>query len=170
MQVTLPLFPNHKISLRLFENVTNAGFILERLKSADKAYDYCFLDCRHLIGIEQVLCATTRALRDARDGEMRTKTLYSEIVYSLSPNQNITEALKEFGVADNSTALLCLAIDNELDTSLVTGSEVEVTNETLARLCDRERTKTIYKLSRMLIDVNEIHSQVITAIAMRGNL
>lgn len=112
MRCVLPLFPEHKITLNLFSAVKNAADILSNIKDTqDPAFKYCFLDSRRISGVEQILYAILRALRDSEDGHLRTKTIYSEIVYSLSPNRNITEALKKFGVAKDSTALVCVTIN-----------------------------------------------------------
>lgn len=111
MLITLPLFPDYAISIHVFSDVQNAPEILTCLKNADPSYNYCFLDARRICSIEQVLFALMRALQDSEAGQMRTKTLYSEIVYSMSPNQNISEALKRFGIAEDTTALVCLAIN-----------------------------------------------------------
>lgn len=112
MRFSLPLVPNNVINIHLFRAVSNSSQLLASLKEADPKVNFCFLDCRRICSINQILCAITRALRDAEDGAMRTKNVYSEIVYSLSPNQNITEALKRFGIATDSENIVCVAIDN----------------------------------------------------------
>ena len=111
MECYLPLFPDAKISIHLFSNVKNASTILTAVKSSDANHHFCFLDARRIVCLEQLQYAVMRAMRDIQDGQARTRTVYSEIVYSLSPNQNITEALQRFGVAEDSTALVCIAID-----------------------------------------------------------
>ena len=168
--INLPAFPEHTVSAILYSDVSNAAHILERLKSADQSYNYCFLACDRICSLEQVLFATMRALKDQRDGIMRTHTLYSEIVYSMSPNQNITEALKQFGVAASSTAILCLALNGDIDTSLVHGTIEDVTNANLRRHCQLDSVKKVYKLDKTLVDYDEVSIQVIAAIALRGNL
>ncbi|CCG82920.1 Protein cgi121 [Taphrina deformans PYCC 5710] len=170
MECTLPLFPNSKISIQLFSNVTNAATILAAIKSIDPNYNFCFLDVRRICCLEQLLYAVMRAMRDIQDGQARTKTVYSEIVYSLSPNQNITEALQRFGVAGDSRALVCIAIDNVFDSGLVQGESEEVTNENFAKLCDLAKLKSTYKIDKKLEDIEEIKAQIISSIALRGNL
>ena len=170
MKTILPLFPDNTIYIELFEDVENASYILQQLKSANNSYDFCFLDCRRICATDQVLCATMRALRDQRDGVMRTRTLYSEIVYSMSPNQNITEALKYFGIADDCRALLYLSIDKEIDDSLVQGQKSNDITASLQQLCNYDQLKKVYKLDKGLDDTEEMKKQVMTAIAMRGNL
>lgn len=112
MHISLPLFHNTTLTLHLFASVKNSSHILTSLKSQDSRYDYCFLDCRRVCSLDQIVSAVCRALRDSGDGVMRTKTLYSEIVYAMGPGTNISDSLKRFGIAEDSSALVCLAIDS----------------------------------------------------------
>ena len=158
MKVTLPLFADSQLSIHLLSSIRDAPAILSSLKEADPRMDYCFLDARRVCSLNQIFCAAMRAMRDFEDGVARTKTLYSEVVYSMSVNQNISEALKAFGVAEDSEALYCLAINKvhsshdrfdgisshqDFDTKTIDGMEDELTEENILSHCDLELLKSV---------------------------
>lgn len=86
---------------------------------------------------------------------LRSKNVHSEIVFSLSPNNNIAESFRRFGVQSETSKLLAIkvstnqqssdAVSNHL-TSNVEGRLVPFTDETLAAIVDMPRVRKIYKL------------------------
>jgi len=57
----------------------------------------------------QIQLACTLALQHQEQGKMKTRSLYAEVLYCLSPHTNITDTLKTFGVRTDSTDLLVVA-------------------------------------------------------------
>lgn len=87
---------------------------------------------------------------------MKTRSPYTEILYSLSPSTNVTESLKTFGVVDGGESAIAVRIlvngevlgdfENELETKLNCLVE-EFSLENLIKRCDLETVKQLYKPS-----------------------
>jgi len=114
---------------------------------------------------------------------LRTKTVHSEILWALSPNNNITEAIRRFGVSDDTTALFVVRIGPpELENPLglmktIVSGELSPIHG-LAHLTDWATIKKYYKLNndpaikfhskndeQIRVAVNEI---VVSIVAMKS--
>lgn len=101
---------------------------------------------------------------------MKTRSPYTEILFSLSPSTNVTESLKTFGVNEQSTSAIAVRIletgndtqiENDLKTTL-NCSVLEFSNENLIKQCDLEVVKQIYKPSSSSRFVGEICTTIAT--------
>lgn len=138
---------------------------------------FAFIDARTVISVEQISSAIYKALVESTYNRMRTKTLHSECILSLSPSSNIGDALKRFGIKEDSTNLIVIKIvkngdDEPFDgkTSIV-GDLVPVSDEQFVTTADIETIKNNYKLNLdKLKDVSnkELSALVVDAIQLRG--
>lgn len=81
----LPQFDNLLINIGLFRDVNNA----KDLRSQVTTLPYGLIDASMILSIEQLLSAIYKAIIEAKFNKMRTKTLYSECILSLSPSSNV---------------------------------------------------------------------------------
>ncbi|EPQ25826.1 uncharacterized protein PFL1_06693 [Pseudozyma flocculosa PF-1] len=97
--------------------------------------DYAFIDPTRICGRNHVVTAILQAAlvaarAEARNqqpqqpghqsGGMKTKTVHSEVIWCLSPGNNVGESLKRFGLTPQSTSLLLVRFsDAQLDASTV---------------------------------------------------
>ncbi|KAF7674611.1 cgi-121-domain-containing protein [Alternaria burnsii] len=171
---SLPHYEAYPVHVALFKDVKNASFLRRQLLEANPDYDYAFLDASMILTPHHLLSATFLALHGHLTHRAKTRTPHSELVFRLSPNNNIGESYKKFGIADTTTALIAvklplspssIALTDEKSTyekdesitnesvsshlgSAVEGTSVELgeTGEELGMWCDVDKVKKVYKL------------------------
>ncbi|PVF93536.1 CGI-121-domain-containing protein [Serendipita vermifera] len=109
------------IYLALFKNVQNAASLKARLVAASTmqgeegvqeraAVNFAFVDGRLITSRTALETGIHQAVLTARQGALRTKYVHSEILLALNPGNNISEAIRRFGVADSSSSLVVVLV------------------------------------------------------------
>lgn len=91
--ISLPHLPHSPIQVGLFKNVQNAAFLRQQLLEGNTDFEYAFLDASVLVSRSHVLAACFRAISDSLNGRLKSRNVHSEIVFSLSPNNNVSQCL-----------------------------------------------------------------------------
>ena len=89
--IILPHLSQYPIQACLFTEVKNASYLQQQLLEGNTAFEYAFLDARVLLSRNHVLAACFRAMNDLVNGRLKSRNVHSEIVFSLSPNNNVSE-------------------------------------------------------------------------------
>ncbi|EJD00788.1 CGI-121-domain-containing protein [Fomitiporia mediterranea MF3/22] len=109
------------VHVALFTNVQNAAELRARIVNASTmqgsegeqerdAVSFAFIEAKLVTSRLALQTAVYQSmLADAQDA-LKTKTVHSEIIWCLNPTNNITEALRRFGVSDNSSSLLVVRV------------------------------------------------------------
>lgn len=87
--VTLPHLPNQPLHIILFRNLANAPFLRQQLLQGNSDFQYAFLDAATILSRDQVLGGCFRAINDMLQERLKSKNVHSEIVFSLSQNNNV---------------------------------------------------------------------------------
>ncbi|KAG5653276.1 hypothetical protein H0H81_001340 [Sphagnurus paluster] len=109
----------------LYTNVTNGGVLRQRIIAAAnatgavgederEAVNFAFIDARLITSRLHLQTAIYQAILAESQDAMRTRAVHSEVIWALNPTNNITEALRRYGVSETSTAVIVVSIDGGL--------------------------------------------------------
>lgn len=160
--------PTYHVHAALFRDVTNAKFLHEQLLARNSDFEYAFVDATAIFSRTQLLSAIFRALTGLINGRLATPNVHSEIVLSLSSNNNIADAYRRFGITPGSTQdiivvkvlapknfthLLRLnALADETWGHLsenVAGKPVPLTDDEIRQTTDWTKVRKYYKLNNL---------------------
>ncbi|KAL6702749.1 hypothetical protein ACN47E_000983 [Coniothyrium glycines] len=162
---TLPHYDAYPVHVSLFTHVTNAAFLRSQLLQANPEFDYAFLDASMILSPNHLLTPTFLALHLTLSHALKTRSPHSELVYRLSPNNNIGDSYKRFGISDATTSLIAVKLavkaDGSVDESVsresvsrhlehvVRGTSVQIGEhgDEIGRDCDVDKLRKVYKLS-----------------------
>ncbi|EXJ66557.1 uncharacterized protein A1O5_10226 [Cladophialophora psammophila CBS 110553] len=141
----------------VYTDVENAPFLKEQLLAGNSDFEYAFIDARMVASVNHVLAAAFRAMNDYLNERLKSRNVHSEIVFSLSPNNNIGEAFRRFGVSESTRDLLVLKVATMPEVTLesvtqhlsthIQGQPSTFDNATFRKVADMERIRKLYKLS-----------------------
>ncbi|CAG8979619.1 hypothetical protein HYALB_00012597 [Hymenoscyphus albidus] len=149
--------PGYVMHVAVYENVRNAGFLQKQLLDGNEGFEYAFVDAGVVLSTTHLLAAIYRALRDFQSGRMKSRNVHSEVVFSLSSNNNISESFRRFGITPSTTNLIVVKIslpskqvsrDEVLKhlTEVIEGESVDFCDEVLGGMVDEKRVRKVYKL------------------------
>jgi len=185
--------PSHVIHIALYRNVINAAFLQQQLLAGNTDFEYALIDASVIVSKIHALAATYRAINDLLQNRLKSRNVHSEIVFSLSPNNNISESFRRFGITPTTTNLLIIKIStptspttaSEIQSHLSTeiqGEQVPFEDNVLATMTDLARVRKIYKLNaggwkngmtngmkKEEEDRKELEVLVLGCIALRGS-
>ncbi|KAL7270174.1 hypothetical protein RUND412_007125 [Rhizina undulata] len=148
----------HTVHIALFKDVRNASFLRDQLLAGNAEFEYAFIDASTIISTVHALAATHQAVHSLLvANKLRTRNVHSETVFCLSPNNNITDAFRRFGITANTTSLLCIKVShpasqisadavNEHLGKNVEGTPLEFNDQTLAEIVEWAKVGKNYKL------------------------
>lgn len=87
--VTLPHLPTNPLYLGVFRDVRNVAFLRHQLLSGNADFEYAFIDASVVLSTQHLLAACFRAINDLNARRLKTRNVHAEIVFSLSPNNNV---------------------------------------------------------------------------------
>ncbi|KAK7021205.1 kinase binding protein CGI-121-domain-containing protein [Favolaschia claudopus] len=74
------------------------------------AVNFAFIEARLITSVNHLRTAIYHAVLAESQNNLRTKTVHSEIIWALNPSNNITEAMRRYGVSDSATALVVVRV------------------------------------------------------------
>ncbi|XP_013786264.1 EKC/KEOPS complex subunit Tprkb-like [Limulus polyphemus] len=171
MSVTLELDKSLKvkITLTLFSDVTNSKELRQKL--VEGSLQCSIIKPSLVLDTFQLLVAANKAVLSQQQGTLKTKGIYSEILYNLSPSKNITESLKTFGIGENDTSILVLVL-NDIDgtkvnsiSSVVKGKLASL--DTLNMHTNEQEIKKVYKIKEAEQNCGSLLGSLVSRIAVK---
>jgi len=146
-------FPHFQVDhpyayLALFRNVSNSEKLKKRIVSASvtegelgdqerEAVNFAFIDARLITSRLHLQTAISQAILAESQGQLRTKTVHSEILYYLNPTHSITEAIRRYGISKGNVDVIGVKIgSSKLSPAEVEGKMKEVIDGTLVPLVE----------------------------------
>ncbi|KAF9161962.1 hypothetical protein DFQ27_002021 [Actinomortierella ambigua] len=162
------------VHIACYTGVNNASALKERLQAQDKTLAIGLVESNLILDMFQLLVAATKAALDERAGKLRTNSVNAEIVYNLSPTNNIAESLRRFGISDSTTSLMAISIGGEA--AAVLEEMNKTVDGTLTSFSDLEQgtdlatLRKYFKIDPKVTDKAQVLDWIIGAMAMKNVL
>ncbi|KEQ96474.1 hypothetical protein AUEXF2481DRAFT_3965 [Aureobasidium subglaciale EXF-2481] len=189
--IALPHLPQYPLCVGLFKDVKNATFLRQQLLAGNADFEYAFLDASVVLSRRHFLAASFRGINDFSSKRMKSHNVHSEIVFSFSPNNNIAESFRRFGISDTTQHVLAIkvlsgsniaaeSVSKHLQEN-IDGEQVEVSDAILADLADQARLRKIYKLNVQakkgaangttspVSEIKELETSILGVMALKGS-
>ncbi|KAL9620324.1 MAG: hypothetical protein Q9160_005123 [Pyrenula sp. 1 TL-2023] len=148
--------PELILHVALFRDLQNAAFLREQLIAGNAKYEYAFIDASMIVSTTHLYAAAFRAINDYLQGRLKSRNVHSEIVFALSPNNNIAESFRKFGITDKTRDLVAIKVatspqitadivEIHLDVA-VQGRGLPFDDDSLATVRDLGKIRKAYKL------------------------
>lgn len=154
--------------LRLFDDVKNTRTIREKLMKGQ--LPCCILKAKLIYDPFQVAVAANKATLSSSRGKMTTKTLYTEVLFNISPSKNISQSLQKFGIHDDDKQLLVAFIVNDIEDVSQVLSNIEATPlpiDKIAELADVDLIMKTYKIDKAELEVSSLLDSIVTRISTK---
>ncbi|XP_069765613.1 EKC/KEOPS complex subunit TPRKB [Narcine bancroftii] len=169
----LELFPEITVTLLLFKDVKNSAEL--RKKAVEGAIAGALVNASMVVDPFQVLVAANKAVHLFKLAKMKTRSLYSEIIFNLSPTNNISDAFRKFGIShDDSTLLIVLVDDGAKHSKLediisqVNGQQISV--QDISKIADVAKIKKLYKITPVEEKVGHLLDAIICRMSAKDIL
>lgn len=146
----LKLFSGSSVHILLFTDVTNTPQLMSKLSTSQ--INASFINAALIPDLFVLSMAVDTALRKQKDQSMATRSVYTEIIFCLSPTRKISKALSIFGLNASTKHIMAVipqATGSEVDciSQLIFGKATEPTASALNLLVDLPRLKSIYSIT-----------------------
>ncbi|KAJ1986863.1 hypothetical protein H4R33_003133 [Dimargaris cristalligena] len=152
------------VHMALYSSVINASDLFQRLVARDTSLQMALLNAETIMDPFQIMVAAHRAARAEQLGQLRTHNVHSELVFDLSPNNNIREALTRFGISSGSTHVLAVRVGGSQEQFAQEIAEiVEGRQEPIEQLSKYTNMETVRK------SPEDVQHSVIGSMALKGH-
>ncbi len=148
--------PELVLHVALYHDVKNAIYLRQQLLDGNADYEYAFIDASMILSQTHILAVAFRAMNDYLHERLKSRNIHSEIVFALSPNNNIGEAFKKFGISGSTTDLLVIKVSTSQSVTeesvgkhlgdAVEGEALHFNDESLQALSDLSKIRKAYKI------------------------
>lgn len=169
----LELYPVQRVTQMLFKDVKNAAEL--RQCAVNGKFNAALINPTMLMSPFQVLVAANKAVHLQMIGKMKTRSLFSEIIFNLSPTNNISDAFKRFGISDGDSSVLVVLVHNQDEPpplsdiiSRVDGQQAPV--DDVSSLSDTAKIKKLFKITPQEEKLGTLLDAVVCRMAIKDVL
>ncbi|XP_019633996.1 PREDICTED: EKC/KEOPS complex subunit Tprkb-like [Branchiostoma belcheri] len=170
VSTTLDLYPDTKVSMVLFSGVTNGSEV--RRKIMDGTIEAAIINAQMICDPFQVLVAVNKAVHLDKLDKKKTKTVFGEILFNLSPGNNILAAYQKFGVQDAERQDVLVVLLNDLQgqqlqqvSNIIQGTHIPL--ESLKDIMDEQKIIKLFKISEAERKVGQLVDVVVCRMATK---
>ncbi|KAI4720210.1 CGI-121-domain-containing protein [Aureobasidium sp. EXF-10727] len=176
--IALPHLPQYPLCVGLFKNVKNASFLRQQLLAGNADFEYAFLDASVVISRMQFLAASFRGINDFASNRMKSHNVHSEIVFSFSPNNNIAESFRRFGISDTTQHVLAIKVlSSDITAESVSqhlhqnieGDQVDVSDAEFSELADQTKKGPVNGTVSKEAEIKELETSILGVMALKGS-
>ncbi|KAL7301144.1 hypothetical protein TKK_0006118 [Trichogramma kaykai] len=168
---TLDELTGKQITIYLYENVQDIENV--HAKVVNKELPCCIIKANVIVDPFQLVIAANKAALNEKYGQMVTRSIFTEVIYSLSISKNISQALKDFGISsDHKTnnylvVLVHTAEDleelNKLVVNCIKGERKPISQ--LSELANLKLIKKLYKVDDRELKVSNLIDSIVSKIS-----
>ncbi|KAI8897124.1 kinase binding protein CGI-121-domain-containing protein [Globomyces pollinis-pini] len=102
---------NLNLHLIQVSDVQNPKDIITAMRSKNSSLIECtILDASHILSLFQIKMACSKAYLNLSQKNLKSNSIFTEILYSFSPGSSISDAFKHFGLSATTKHILILYI------------------------------------------------------------
>ncbi|XP_066962096.1 EKC/KEOPS complex subunit TPRKB-like isoform X2 [Macrobrachium rosenbergii] len=155
--------------LLLYRNVENAIDLRKMIMEGQ--VEASLIKPEMVVSAFQVLVAANKAVRSLEAKKMTTRSVFSEIIFNLSPTKNISESLLRFGLGDSDKDILAVVVDPDVEPKVeklsgqIQGQLVPL--DELSSLTNVQKVTETYKITKEELTMSSLSDGVISRMACK---
>merc|ERR1712004_58669 len=143
--VKCPVYPQYTINIATYTNVKNCDEVKKMIVGNE--VEATALNPRMIADLVQVFAAASKSIHSHVNNNKATKTLHSEVIYSLAPSRNISDSFRRFGMDVNDSCVMIVEISDGPSRMDEIQSRIKGDMTTdVSSLADEPRIKKVYKI------------------------
>lgn len=181
--ISFPQYPEFTTFIAYYKGIKAESLttVKSELIQRNSDYDYCFLSTTHIISMEQLQSSIHKSIQNFLHGNMKAKSLNTEILFNLSPVNNINDALKRFGIDEKRSDVIVVKVclTEEIEgledihakiSGLLDTESLELNDQVLESAVVLEKFKKLYKLSEKSSVAQQSYAKVAVATSLLRGL
>ncbi|XP_067931236.1 EKC/KEOPS complex subunit TPRKB-like [Watersipora subatra] len=148
-------------------NVSNGPILRKSL--LDGKLSSSLLNCTNILNQDQLNLAVFKAIVSQAQNCMVTRNIYSEIIYQLSPNKQISQAFKLFSMQETDKEFVAITLGHQKEKDMeeviaLSGGECRSLDD-ISSFNSTEAIKKTYKIEESELLLGSLSDAVISRIA-----
>lgn len=160
-----PILSKTSVALGLYSNVTNSLELKELIEN--EAINAALIKADMVVDVFELLAATNKAFFMKSQNKLKTRSVFSEILFWLSPSNKISECFKLFGLHDNTSNVLIVTSPEDSDKvhNLIKGDVSDLSK--LSDICDKETLFKIYKVNGNELENTSLSNWIVSQLSAK---